>query len=460
MFNVGNYILGVDGIKPYMHTLEGRVPETVARQERLLRKWNQNKGELYSNQNLPHDEISQRQLRTISMLVDNAYSTHPFYHELYKKAGFCRGDIISWNDYNALPSISKTDIIDNYTLFTSNLGPSIAECGSPRTSGSSGRAIQVLRDPTMIDAHTLQEMRFFEQILGRERKASDWLYLVYVDCPPFTSLNGQFPTFTISNDCPPDLAVEHIIKLKPKILSGFATYFNRMMAHVNDPSILGIEAITTNSETSTIAERKLIGEKLGAPVFDEYSSIELGYIATECKEHSYHIAEDNVRVDVLNPDANGVGEIVATNLVNTYWPMIRYRQGDPIKIGSPFNQCACGNRFRQLDMFVGRADQFLKSRISGVVPADRVMALYDRLLLPPEACIDEFRIIQTKPEEIKLLLVPMKGHNKANEVALQQFVRGLKELFQDPGLNILIEQCEVLPALLSHKRRLIENRIA
>ena len=57
-----------------------------------------------------------------------------------------------------------------------------------------------------------------------------------------------------------------------------------------------------------MAERVLIGERLGAPVFDKYSSVELSFIATQCIHGNYHLVEDNVRADVLNFDLGGAGK--------------------------------------------------------------------------------------------------------------------------------------------------------
>ncbi|MGB4056703.1 MAG: hypothetical protein WBK77_01315 [Alphaproteobacteria bacterium] len=459
MFDVKTFSFGIPEIEAHIHDHVGSRTETIEGQFRLLKKWLCNRDSLHAVTRLSHDEISSRQLQQISVIVDNAYSTHPFYNRLYKSAGFRRGDVVTWDDYNALPTISKNDIIDNYDMFTTALSPDPSQIYTQRTSGSSGKTLQIMRDPTMTDHHALWELRFTEQMLGRRRDPTEWCYMSYLACPPYTSLDGKYPFFTVSNDCPPEHVLKHLKLMKPALLSGFPSYLGRLSALVDDPKELGIKAILTNSEACTKAERVKIGERMGAPVFDEYSSVELSYIATECKEGRYHIVEDNVRVDVLNPDSEGMGEIVATNLVNTYTPFIRYRQGDIIQIAAASECCDCGNKFRHFQSFQGRTDQFLQSQTIGLVPPDRVMALYDRTLIEAKAKVAEFQIIQTKLDEVRLLIIPESDKNGPDKETIQTFVTGLKDLFKDPNLRVNVEEVRAMPPSRSHKRRLIENRI-
>jgi len=302
-------------------------------------------------------------------------------------------------------------------------------------------------------------MRFNEQMLGRRRATSEWQYLIYLICPPFTSLDGKFPTFSVSNECPAPSLLEHIEKIKPAVVTGIPSSLLRLAELIDDPSKLGIKAISTNSEPSTKAERAKISERLGAPVFDEYSSVELALIATECNKSRYHIVEDNVRVDVMKPDKEGRGEIVATNLLNTYMPFIRYRQGDIIKIDAHAAACECGNNFRHIESFMGRSDQLLQSRTIGKVPSDLIMALYDRTLLISGAGVLEFQIIQREVDKVSLVLVPDGSKGGANPKSIETFVEGLKGIFADPDLNVGVEEVKALPPNKSYKRKLIENQI-
>lgn len=459
MLDVNEYLLGCDEIAKYIHRNQ-KTPETLIAQQRVLKRWNLHRQSLISNTKLDHEAMSDIQLRTISMMVDFSFSNHPFYNKIYKDAGFKRGDIVSWGDYHALPVIDKSALIDNYDLFRGALSPRPDECDTVRSSGSSGRAVEVIIDPVVNEVGTVLEMRFYEQMLGRVRDPQDWIYMIYLAAPPFSSLNGEYPVFTLSNDCPPEIAIDHIKKLKPKILTGFASYFNRMSKFIGDPKELGVEAISTNSEPSTQAERDEISKDFGAPVFDEYSSVELGYIATQCRAGSYHLVEDNVRIDLINMDDQGRGELIGTDLVNTYFPLIKYKQGDIVSIKDHGHGCSCGCKFRELNSFGGRSDHHLYSSAAGKVPSDLVMSLYDRILVPVSAGIDEFRIVQVEKDLIELLIKPTDRTRGFDKAAVANFSHGLKALFGCEALNIRVHELEVMPPTKSHKRCLIENQYA
>ncbi len=273
-------------------------------------------------------------------------------------------------------------------------------------------------------------------------------------------MNGQFPTFTISNECPIELVYEHLKLFKPTILTGIASALKRLASIITNADQLEIKAISTNSESSTIAERLFISEKFGAPVFDEYSSEELSLIATQCRQKNYHIIEDNVRLDVLNPDLDGVGEIVATNLHNTFMPFIRYRQGDIIKISEDHKFCNCGNQFRCLQTFIGRTDQFLISQTVGKISPDLVMSLYDRTLIIADANIDEFQIVQKKLDVIYINVVPLDKSKDIDESLFSDFSLGLKDIFKDENLSVVMNKLNSMPPEKSHKRRIIKCEIS
>lgn len=211
-----------------------------------------------------------------------------------------------------------------------------------------------------------------------------------------------------------------------------------------------------HSESSTEEERRFVAERFGATVHDEYSSEELYLIATQCRAGFYHIVQDNVRVDVWNPDADGRGEIVATSLVNSYMPFIRYRQGDVIRLNQDRSSCSCGNRFVVLDGFHGRADQDLLRADGSTVASDRVMGLYDDTLLAHDAEVAEFRIVQTSDGAVEVLVRNRDGADLAVSLGyVEAFCKGLGRMMSLPNGAIRSRVVERMPNASSHKRRII-----
>lgn len=459
MLDVRSFHFGIADIIQHLHPPCWTIPESLRAQNRLSAKWRKDRAVLHARTRLSPEEIDAFQLERIALIVDLAFASNPFYHQLYKSVGYRSGDITNWDAYFSLPSISKEDIIGNFGSFTSGRLLPPENCYRSRTSGSSGQILTIMKDEAENDQYKLMCLRLYEQMLGRERYPEEWSYEIYFAPPRHTSLNGAFPTFTVSQDCPPEAVVSHILKLKPKILSGFASYFLRMAALSIDLDGHGIAAISTHSEGSTRAERKKISSYFGVPVFDDYSSEELDLIATECQAGHYHLVEDNVRVDVLNPDNDGVGEIIATSLVGMYMPFIRYRQGDIIRLSKKEKNCTCGNNFRNLDALMGRTDQLLKSRFGRNIAADRVMGLIDRTLIPSHSQIAEFRVEQRDLGLIELFVVPEDREKGPNPVTIESFRAGLRKLFEDFTLIVRLVEVSTMPPVRSYKRRLIVNHL-
>lgn len=127
-----------------------------------------------------------------------------------------------------------------------------------------------------------------------------------------------------------------------------------------------------------------------------------------------------------------------------------------MKIASGHSTCACGNRFRHLESFLGRIDQQLISRTIGNVPSDLIMSLYDRILLVPQANLAGFQIVQKKLDEILVTVVPANPAQGVDRQRITAFTTGLKELFRDGELTIRVEERSEMPPERSHKRRLIK----
>ena len=72
----------------------------------------------------------------------------------------------------------------------------------------------------------------------------------------------------------------------------------------------------------------------GIPVRSTYSSEEVGYIATECKDYpeTFHVVQSNVIVEVDNRDSvmvgdNRLGRVLVSHLHSYATPFVRYDIG-------------------------------------------------------------------------------------------------------------------------------------
>lgn len=443
-----------DLVSAHVHSLDGRSAASAARGRRVLRRWRRDRALLSERPRWDPEQVDAFQLERVRAVVEHAFATHPFYHRIYREAGYRSGDLVDWSDYDALPTVSKQDIVDHYDEFTAHRALAVDDVFSSRTSGSSGTVLRILQDEATSDAGHVFYLRHYEQMLGRERRPDELVYEIYLVAQRYPSLDGAYPAFTLSQNCPTGLALEHLRQTRPPLLWAFPSYLLRMAREAGDLRDLGVEAVCTHSEGSTAQERALLAEAFGAPVLDEYASEELYLIATECREGHYHLVQDNVRVDVVDAGPDGRGAIVGTSLINSYMPFIRYRQGDLIALDDTWAPCACGNRFRVLDQLLGRADQCLVRTDGTVAAPDRVMGIYDDTLLTAGARVAEFRILQAADRSVVVLL-RRTGRDAHADALLEDFRGRLRQLLGGPEAALEVREVERMPELASHKRRLV-----
>jgi phenylacetate-CoA ligase len=453
ILDVCQFHCDIPEIRQHIHRPAWRA-DALDRQRRLARKWAKERQALHRRTRWDPEQRDEWQLERVSAFVDYAFNTIPFYRELYGRAGFRTGDIVSWEDYNALPIIRKADLIEGFPHRNVLPGIDPETCYGARTSGSTGVPLTVIQDDVHAERWMMHRMRQFELMLGAEMQPRDWTYNVYLSCFKYTSLAGDYPIFSISEDCPPEPIYRHMQKLRPRVLSAFPSFLARLAECAGDLSAIGLGCICTNSESSSRQERDFFEKTFRVPVRDEYSTEELAIVATECSEGRYHILEDHIRVDVANVAPDGLGDIIATDFSNIYMPVIRYAQGDLIELAAPGGTCRCGVTFRHLTRFLGRADQALRSSAIGRVPADRMMNLCDRTLVEYESGVAEFRVVQERLDAIRLMLVLRKGCSAADPTLLEQFRSGLCTLF-GTAVDVEVAYLGALPRTASWKRRMI-----
>ncbi len=110
----------------------------------------------------------------------------------------------------------------------------------------------------------------------------------------------------------------------------------------------------------------------GARCYDHAGATEIGAWGFECQaQNGLHVNEGEFICEVVDP-ATGQpaeeGELVVTNLGRVGSPVIRYRTGDRVRIGS--ESCECGRTFVGLDGgVIGRIDDVLIVRGINVFPS-------------------------------------------------------------------------------------------
>jgi phenylacetate-CoA ligase len=304
----------------------GDVPELIAAAENYL-------DDCMDHPYLPVAEIRAQQLARMQQLVELAYTEIPVYRDKYQTAGFSPADLREWNDIQKIPVITKPELVAAFPDRCVNARYNADDLFPTRSSGSSGQTLLIRVDYDAILTDTIQGVRQFALQSGLKYCPEDLLTHVYTVPWWFDSIGGRYQTAFISNLIPPARVAEHLRHLGPKILSLYPSNLDALMPHA-DAFSSSLYLAVTHSEYSSRAARQQWSRRLGVPVLDEYSSEEATRIALELPCGHYHVCEDSVHLDVLDPQTlqpqipGRSGLAVVTNLLNEAMPFIRYVQGD------------------------------------------------------------------------------------------------------------------------------------
>lgn len=394
----------------------------------------------YKNPYRPLDDIKKYQYVRIRNLISHAYETTELYHKKYEQAGVTPNDFERLEDLSKFPTVTKEEIIEHYPKGCVSKRVDPKECILSVSSGSSGKVINILHNPLDTWAYALGRFRILN--INKDYFPFDRALYIYTSPYPATSFFGLYRAFFIPTLNSLKDTAQKILKIQPHIISSYPSQMLALREFIDPKRAkkLSLKLISLGSELSTRKQRDSLASYFACPVYDEFSSEELGWIAGECQQKNYHLWEDICFIEILKKDsddpvgAGGEGEIVGTNLHNFAMPFIRYRQGDIGKI-SPVNDCHCGRTFRILENFIGRKnDEFVFSSGKKLTSAYLLDVSYS-LLLDLKVDILDFCLLQEGKNHVSLEIFPGKDFKKSD---IEKIENKLKELFpQDVKFTVV-----------------------
>lgn len=357
------------------------------------------------------ETIQAWQLSRIREIVDYAFLNIPLYRKKYSEIGYEVGSIKTWDDFYKLPYLTKEELI---TGFPCDIVRDTNDFMlSTRSSGSSGKFVTLAVSEEAIYMDTLQTIRQFHNQSGKKYSAEDTILYIYT-CPWWISnINGKYkqdflPTTTKAED-----VVEYIKSTRPKYISTYPTYLEKLATTGIRLSDYGVELVIVHSEQSDAKQRQMLAQVLDVIVLDEYSSEELTRIALECPNQKYHLEEDACFIEIIDKDGNklpdgNTGIVVGTNLLNTATPIIRYIQGDLAKI-TTCEECSCGNNGRVIEGVKGRSMDSVVIDTGECIPASCFMDIAYNWFLVYNIPVHGLKYQFVQSEVGKLELYIIKG---------------------------------------------------
>ncbi len=178
-----------------------------------------------------------------------------------------------------------------------------------------------------------------------------------------------------------------------------------------------LRQVRTIGETVPEGLAERVRERLGASLYDCYSSEELGYIGLQCPESGlHHLMSETLLVEVVDEAGRlcaegGTGKVLVTDIHNHATPMIRYEIGDYAEVGPA---CLCGRGLPTLRRIAGRERNMI------VKPdGTRHWPLTGYKKFREIAPIVQYQMRQHSPERIELRMVVERPLTDSEEQALR-----------------------------------------
>lgn len=236
--------------------------------------------------------------------------------------------------------------------------------------------------------------------------------------------------------------IKRIIAYKPHYFHGYvssiyllAQYAER---HDIDLAALKVKAIVTESEKCYAFQRELMERVFKAPVVENYGCVEFGMIAQPAKDGKLCVNEDHVYVETTDE-----GEAVYTNLDEFGFPLIRFKNGDMIKLGVVHERLP----YRTIEELDGRKTEMIKLPQGGALQGFIVMhPLYQH-----GSYLKAYQVYQP---DLTHLLIRMSVWRDMPDVIKRQIKNEMQTLV-GPQIEISLEFVEKIPLSKRGKRLFI-----
>ena len=374
---------------------------------------------LKQSQWLSRQELRDLQWSRLLSLIDHAIANSPYYGRLFAEHGLSRQSIISPDDLQRIPLLTKEALRKEYDAIRVTNGHH--KYSMAKTSGSTGLSLKFFKDrrasgngrAAMYRGHT-----WYGADIG-DREARLWgVHLRLKDRWVMHAGDYLLNRFRArSLDLTDHVLNEFFVRmkrLKPVYLMGYSSMVYQFAKYLTrekmDGSQLALRFVKVTSETLPDFQRQLIEEVFQCPVASEYGAAEVGIVSFECPEHGHHIASENVYVEEMASPTGLASELVITDLNNLLSPIIRYRIGDLGRLSS--GTCPCGRGLPLLEDIQGRVSDIVY-RADGQ-PAHSLLFYYIlKELTARDGGIAQYRFIQEAKGKLRIELVRSERYSAA-----------------------------------------------
>ncbi len=393
-------------------------------------------------------EIHRAQWRQLEALLGHARRHSSHYRAVLP-------DSIGPESWSEVPVLTREQLQREPASLRCSVLP--AEHGGRRTlttTGSTARPLKVERSDL---AMTLAEAMVARDELWHRRDLSGRLAVIstYVESGSRDGWGGVIdaafrtgPCHMLNARAPVDEQLRWLQAVRPTYLLSLASNIDALarLSLEQGQRIPGLREVRSFSEALPDGIRERVKQAWDVALKDAYSCTETGTIALQCPEQEhYHVMAEHLLVEVVDeqgrPCAPGEwGRVLLTTLHNFAMPLIRYELGDYAEVGGA---CSCGRGLPVLRRILGRRRNLL------VTPdGRRHWPSFPARIWLPHPAIREFRLVQIRPDRIRVELVT---DGPLDAAALERLSADLRESLDYP-FELEFAFLEALPEIAGHKR--------
>ena len=373
----------------------------------------------------------------VKNIITHAFNSSDFYKKKFEEYNFNPEDFLNLEGLKRIPILTKNELRENNLLIKNYNSKLIIKS---TTGGSTGVPVTVFHDKSFKSevfgwfilkiwgAHISENAGFLERynpgkgVKGILNKIIWWpTKRIHLN---IKELNDDV-FFEFYKKCN---------KNKVTYLEGYvgAVYEFALFLEKHYLTLNNLKFVWTTSAPLNEKARSKLKLIFGCPVYDQYGSCEINWLAFECLNCSGLHFFDLYRYMEIDLDGN----ILITDLTNYQFPLIRYKIGD--KVSLPKSNCSCGISFPLINKVKGRESDMIRFMDGSSVPGEFLTTIFDDY---PDS-VSQFQFIQKSNYSLFIKYVPTSENSKE---IVNKVIDILKNMWNDKSIIIDSEEVEIIP---------------
>lgn len=378
-----------------------------------------------------YDQAKHYQITKLRDILIYSYKHVPYYSKLFKKIHF-DPKIKQIEDINALPILTKQDIIDNHSdLISTSFHGRKYIMG---TSGTTGQRLTFFGDDSLfkVEAAFIQNA-YKDHGTSLYDKHSVWIrrYSPQAGDPIFFKdyeLNRSYMSpFHLDDDSIHDY-VKYINSTKTDTIVSYPStiYFLSILLRKHNLKLPFVNNLHGASEVCLPQWKEIIKEVFGIPIKMHYGQVEKVSFAHQ--DSIDDLYKENLLYGINQYDVDN--SIIGTGFYNYVMPFIRYKTNDIVELNK---DVSLDNAFpKTIKNIKGRNGDMLISKSDAMLPAVNFYSFMSKYTE-----VDLFQIIQYKStKKVDFYIVP---NEKFTILTKSKLIEDMKYRLGDIEINIIIQ---------------------